>query len=98
MNPSDPEFGIEPATTNGMLTTTAEFDANHQKFDQKTGKYAGRYPTVPGRWLSVYENLAAAIRGTAELEVKATQVRDVLYIIELARLSHVEGRTMQWDQ
>ncbi|KAI4593357.1 hypothetical protein KJ359_009888 [Pestalotiopsis sp. 9143b] len=98
MNPSDPEFGIEPATTNGMLTTTAEFDANHQKFDQKTRKYAGSYPTVPGRWLSVYENLAAAIRGTAELEVKATQVRDVLYIIELARLSHVEGCTMQWDQ
>lgn len=98
MSPLDPKFGIEPATSNGMLTTAEEFDAKHQHFDKNTGKYAGRYPSVPGRWLSVYENLAAAIKGTAELEVKATQVRDVLYIIELARMSHAEGRTMLWDQ
>jgi hypothetical protein len=65
--------------------------------DDKTGKYVGRYPTVPGRWVSVYENVAAAIKGTGELEVKATQVRDVLHIIELARKSHVESHTVMWE-
>ncbi|ETS74670.1 hypothetical protein PFICI_13154 [Pestalotiopsis fici W106-1] len=98
IGPSDPNFGIEPAATNGILTTLEEFDASHQEFDDKTGKYTGHYPTIPGRWLSLYENLAAAIKGTGELEVKATQVRDVLHIIELARMSHVQKRTMQCDE
>ncbi|KAF7515006.1 hypothetical protein G7054_g14814 [Neopestalotiopsis clavispora] len=98
ISPSDPNFGVEPAETNGILTTIDEFDASHQKMDDKTGKYVGRYPTVPGRWVSVYENVAAAIKGTGELEVKATQVRDVLHIIELARKSHVESRTVMWDE
>ncbi|KAF7514851.1 hypothetical protein G7054_g14947 [Neopestalotiopsis clavispora] len=98
LGPSDPGFGIEPASSNGILTTIVEFDSDHQNFDQSTGKFVGRYPTVPGSWLSLYENLAAAIKGICPIEVQATQVRDVLRIIELARMSHTQNRTIEWNE
>ncbi|KAH6989647.1 oxidoreductase [Ilyonectria sp. MPI-CAGE-AT-0026] len=95
--PTDPRFGIEPKEFNGILTTLSEFDAKYQSLDPETNKYSGRYPTTAGRWLGVYENLAAAIKGTAELEVKAEQSRDGIRIIELARESHKKGCTVAWS-
>ena len=67
-----------------------------QEFDPKTKKYTGRYPTVTGRWMGLYENVADAINGKKELAVKATQSRDGLRVIELARESHEQGVTVQW--
>ncbi|OLN97563.1 putative oxidoreductase [Colletotrichum chlorophyti] len=94
--PLDPGFGEEPAELHGTLTTCKEFDGSVQKFDEATKKYTGKYPTITGRWLGVYENLADAINGRAELEVKATQSRDAIRIIELARESHETGATVSW--
>ena len=45
----------------------------------------------PGRWRSYYENVAAAIRGQAELAVQPRQVRQVVAAIEAARLSAQSG-------
>ena len=42
---------------------------------------------VPGRWRSYYENVAAAIRGEAELAVTAASVREVMVVFDAARES-----------
>jgi predicted dehydrogenase len=96
MGPLDEGFGIEDEELQGILTTYEEFDGSVQKLDPKTNKYTGRYPTLPGRWLGLYENVANAIHGKGDLEVKATQSRDGLRVIELARESHDKGMTVQW--
>ncbi|KAF6792368.1 oxidoreductase [Colletotrichum musicola] len=94
--PLEPGFGEEPAELRGTLATYKEVDGSVQKFDEATKKYVGKYPSITGRWLGVYENLADAINGKAELEVKATQSRDAIRIIELARESHNKGVTVAW--
>lgn len=97
LKPLDPAFGKESDAMRGVLTTYKEFDANVQKYDPETKKYTGEVPTVTGRWLGVYESLADAINGKGELEVKASQSRDVLRIIELARESHNKKATVPWQ-
>lgn len=81
----------------GILTTYKEFDAKYQTLDPETKKYTGKYPTVRGRWMGLYENVADAINGKAQLEVKATQSRDGIRVLELARKSHNEGVTVPWS-
>ncbi|KAL2875464.1 hypothetical protein SGCOL_009376 [Colletotrichum sp. CLE4] len=93
--PLEPGFGEEPAEVHGTLTTYEKFNKD-QKFDEATKKYVGRVSTINGRWLGIYENLADAINGKAELEVKARQSRDAIRIIELARESHNSGATISW--
>ncbi|BCS28709.1 uncharacterized protein APUU_70279A [Aspergillus puulaauensis] len=95
--PTDPGFGEEPETLRGVLTTYKEFDPSVQSYDTETEKYTGLYPTVTGRWTGLYENVADAICGRKELEVRPEQVRDVLRIIELARISHERGATVIWS-
>lgn len=95
-NPLDPGFGEEPEHLRGVLTTYEEFDKDIQTYDPEIKKYTGKYPTVTGRWMGLYENLADVIRGKGELAVKATECRDVLRIIELARESHVKKTTVAW--
>lgn len=80
----------------GVLTTYDEFDSSIQTFDTETKKYTGRYPTITGRWMGIYENVANAINGKSELEVKAQQSRDAIRVIELARESHDNGVTVAW--
>ncbi|RSL59607.1 hypothetical protein CEP51_013892 [Fusarium floridanum] len=93
---SDPEFGLESEAVHGTLTTLREFDPRYQSFDQDSEKYTGRIPTKRGHWSGLYQNLADAINGKGGLEVKATQSRDGLKILELARESHIKGATIQW--
>ncbi|KAI5459351.1 hypothetical protein BGZ63DRAFT_361867 [Mariannaea sp. PMI_226] len=95
--PLDPNFGKEADGLQGILTTYKEFDSSVQKFDPETKKYTGRYPTVTGRWMGLYESLANAIQGKSELAVKAEECRDVLRIIELARESHNKKVTVPWS-
>lgn len=81
----------------GVLSTYEEFDSTVQNWDEASRKYVGRYPTLPSRWMGLYENVADAINGKAELIVKPTQSRDVLRVIELARESHEKGATVPWS-
>jgi len=90
-------FGVEDERIWGTLTTTTEFDAKSQRFDQDCKKYIGRYPSLPGWYRGYYDNVAAAIRGREEVFVKPETARDGLRIIELARESHEEGRTVAWS-
>lgn len=96
LKPLDPGFGEEPKHLDGELTTYKEFDSSIQKFDPETNKYTGQYPTITGRWMGLYENVADALNGKAELAVKATESRDAIRVIELARESHEKGVTVPW--
>ena len=96
MKPSDDGFGSEPEAMYGTLTSCEEFDSRYQKLDPATGKYVGKIPTATGRWAGLYQNVADAILGRAELAVKATQSRDVIRVIELARESHKRRTTVPW--
>ncbi|WZH47011.1 Dehydrogenase [Fusarium acuminatum] len=97
LKPLDEGFGVESEKMRGTLTTYEEFDGKVQKYDEVTKKYIGQYPTLPSRWVGLYENVADAINGKAELVVKPTQSRDGLRIIELARESHEKGATIAWS-
>ncbi|KAJ7214458.1 hypothetical protein GGX14DRAFT_443956 [Mycena pura] len=94
---SDPDYGREDERVWGTLSTTKEFDAKSQTFDEDSGLYIGKYPSLFGRYRGLYENVVTAIRGTAELYVKPETSRDGLRILELARESHDTGRTVPWS-
>lgn len=94
--PLDAEFAAEPDALQGVLTTYEEFDKSIQVFDKESQRYVGNYPTIRGHWMRLYQNLAEAINGEAELAIKPAEVRDVLRIIELARESHEKGMTVAW--
>jgi len=94
--PLDRNFAVESDALRGVLTTYEEFDKDLQAFDKDSQRYVGKYPTLTGHWMQLYQNVNEAIRGTGELAIKADEVRDVLRIIELARESHEEGVTVKW--
>ncbi|EXM15629.1 hypothetical protein V3481_018555 [Fusarium oxysporum f. sp. vasinfectum] len=95
--PQDPGFGDEAQEMWGDLITYELFDNKVQTHDKDSKKYVGKYNAGPGRWVSLYENLADAIQGKGELEVKAEQSRDALRVIELVRDSHDQGATVPWS-
>ena len=59
------------------------------------GQGETRVPTLPGRWRSFYENVAAAIAGEAELAVKPEEVRRALTIFEAALRSEQENQIVR---
>src|SRR5690242_5285527 len=93
VKPTDPEFGAEPDKLQGTLTTYEEFDSSIQTFDKDSRRWTGQYPTVRGRWVQLYQDVADTISGKSDVAVKASDSRDVLRIIELARESHEKGVT-----
>jgi len=50
--------------------------------------------SLPGRYTAFYDGVAAAIRDGAPLPVEAREARDVIRVIEAARLSAKERRTI----
>lgn len=49
---------------------------------------------VPGAYQTFYRQMAAAVRGEGPVPVPAEQARDVIRVIERARRSSAEGRTL----
>ena len=76
--PLDPGFGADPL--HGTFTSPED----------------GRepVPTLPARWLTFYEAVAAAIRGEAPVPVDPADARAGLEILELAFRSAREGRRL----
>ena len=81
--PNSPNWGHEPATDWGMLNTEAKGLA-----------LRGTIETLAGNYPAYYRNLAQAIQGEAELIVQASQARTVIRLIELAKQSAAEQRTL----
>ena len=96
MKATDEGFGVDDERLWGTLTTKERVD-ERQAFDEASQNWVGAYPTKTGYWRGLYENVVAAIRGEAELEVKPEQSRDGIRVMELARQSWKEGRTMPWS-
>ncbi|KAL8787717.1 MAG: hypothetical protein Q9213_002037 [Squamulea squamosa] len=87
MRPGDPGFGIEPDSRHGTLTT-----AVNSLFTAKP--YPTLQPTASTTYKAIYAQLANAVSGKGEVPVKAEEARDVIRLIELAKRSNEEGRTV----
>ena len=86
LRPGGPHWGREPEERWGELERLDEGRLVRQKV-----------PAVAGDYTHFYRNLVAALRGEAELEVKAEQARDVVRAIELAIESDRQGRWIPWS-
>lgn len=79
--PLDPGFGSEPEEARGVLVK---------------GEGAAPQPMtgLPGRWLTFWEQLAAAITKGASPPVDAAEARDAMAILETARESALKGQRL----
>ncbi len=84
--PDEPGWGEEPEEHWGTLNT--EFDGLH---------FIGRVETVPGQYQGFYENIYQVLTDDGDLMVKPHQARNVIRMIELARESNEDGRTIEVD-
>ncbi|KAL8771436.1 MAG: hypothetical protein Q9209_003104 [Squamulea sp. 1 TL-2023] len=87
MRPDDPGFGIEPDERHGTLTT-----AINSTFTAKP--YPTLKPTASTTYQALYTQFANAVSGNGEVPVKAEDAREVIRLVELAKKSSDEGRTV----
>jgi scyllo-inositol 2-dehydrogenase (NADP+) len=83
--PTDSDFGVEDKKFWGRLNT--ELNGIHSE---------GLLETLPGHYLSFYENIYESLISKQDPAVKAEEALAVIKIIELARLSHAEKRTVSY--
>jgi len=81
-----PDWGTEPETHWGKINT--EFRGQH---------LVGTIRSEPGDYREFYANVYAAVLGQEPLAVTPEQARNTIRIIELARQSSVEKRTIPWS-
>lgn len=83
LTPQGADWGAEPETCWGTLNT--QIDRLH---------FQGKVETLNGDYRAYYANIYRAILGQAALNVTPEQARNTIRIIELARQSHEEQRTI----
>ncbi|KAG4436067.1 hypothetical protein IFR05_008457 [Cadophora sp. M221] len=97
---TDPAFGFEDESLYGELTTYEKYHESQvdkgKKVMWQKGKWVGKYPTIRGWIRGYYEDVVKAIRG-GELVVDPQDSRDGIRVMELARLSHEKGVTVDWS-
>ncbi|KAJ3181451.1 hypothetical protein HDU87_001059 [Geranomyces variabilis] len=83
--PDSPGFGVEDEKLSGTIWA-----------EESTGVASGKITTAPGNYAAFFENVADAVRGggTAALSVQPAQIVDVIRVIEMARQSSIEGRSI----
>jgi scyllo-inositol 2-dehydrogenase (NADP+) len=86
LTPSDANWGEEPREQWGTLIT-----------DLGGLQVEGRVETLAGSYQDYYRNIADAIRGRASLAVKPEEALSTVRIIELARQSSEEKRTVEFS-
>ncbi|KAL9006102.1 MAG: hypothetical protein Q9180_009769, partial [Flavoplaca navasiana] len=85
--PGDPGFGIETEDHYGTLTVPVESTL-------KSERYPTLQPTPDTTYKAIYTQLAAAVAGKGDVAVKAEEAREVIRLIELAKRSNEEGKTL----
>lgn len=83
--PNEANWGVEPRKLWGKLNTV--LNGLH---------YTGRIETIPGNYLSYYDNIHDAIREGKELIVKPEQSLDLMRIIEGAIESNQTGNAVRF--
>ncbi|KAK6537574.1 hypothetical protein TWF694_011756 [Orbilia ellipsospora] len=96
MDSTDPRLGVEDPSLHGKLVTKVQVH-EAQKFDEATKRYIGIYPSLGGSYLKYYADVAEAIKNGTEPFVKPQESRDGIRVIELARQSAQEGRSIPWS-
>lgn len=87
IGPGHSDYGVDPESHYGTLVTVEK---------EKATPVVQKYPTLPpATYVEYYRVFAKAIRGEGEVPVKAEEARDVLQIIEMAKQSSREGRTIE---
>ncbi len=88
----------EPALVAGGITTAAEEPKQYARiYDRTTSPSAETIiPTLPGRWLTFYDNIADALQHGAALAVTPESSRDVMAVIEAARQSAQSGQAVRF--
>jgi scyllo-inositol 2-dehydrogenase (NADP+) len=81
--PAEPGWGAEPPELWGTLDT-----------DVAGVHVVGRVETTPGAYQAFYANVRDAVRGAAELAVAPEAAAEVVRVIEVARRSSDERRTV----
>ncbi|KKI90103.1 oxidoreductase [Bacillus sp. SA1-12] len=82
--PRSPDWGRETKEWWGTLNT--DFNKLHIE---------GRIETLPGSYDSYYQNIYEHIMGREDLAVKPEQARLAILLIEMAKQSHIEKRTLE---
>lgn len=101
---SDAGFGVEPERYHGYLHTTKPYTppAGAPNSEKPSGApavvFSGKVPSQPGSYMDYYRDVAKAVRGEGEVVVKPEESRMGIRVIELARQSAREGRTVQWSE
>ena len=90
MTPKDAEFGYEDESIYGELCTETQVDQGQKKVN---GMWLGKFRSLKGDWALYYADVAKAIKGGKQV-VMAETSRDGIKIIELARKSADEGKTL----
>lgn len=86
IRPGHKEFGVEPESHHGTLTTV-EYE--------KATPVRKTYPTIsPPTYVDYYRVFAKALRGEGPAPVSADDARDVLRILEQALQSSKQERTV----
>ncbi|MBS2968615.1 oxidoreductase [Metabacillus sp. KIGAM252] len=85
--PDDEEIGSENEELWGILNT--DISGLH---------YRGRVETIPGQYMAFYDGLYRSIRNEEEPPVLAEEAADVIKIIECAKISAAEKRTVSFSK
>jgi len=86
MQPLDPGFGEEPESSWGEYGSRG---ADGKDVFEKV-------KTIPGSYLGYYKNVSGAINGTGNLEVTPEHAELGMRIIEAAKVSHKEQKTVDF--
>ncbi len=89
----------EQALVAGDISAASEDPRRYARvYNRAAGQAAEMViPTLPGRWLAFYDNIADALQHGTALAVPPESSRDVIAVIEAARQSAQSGRAIRFD-
>ena len=96
LSAADPSFGVEPPRYHGYLHTSKPSTALQK--DDAAVIFSGAVPSQPGSYMDFYRDVVKALRGEGEVVVKPEESRMGIRVIELAKRSVKEGRTVGWSE
>ena len=91
------KYGLDPqekAMIDGDISTAMESPENYGRLSDGKGERA--IPTLPGRWRSYYESVAATLQSGAPPSVPLAESRRVMTVIDAALRSAESGQAVDF--